>query len=599
MASASCSHDLEGEELDFLTSDEEETEFEGFDVDEMPLSFFARGDRERESDSEEDASLFVHDESDGEDSEGESSDEEELVWSENLTLQTDIPFDERCGPVRNLPADKKAIDFFELFFTERLYRLIVRETNRYARQEQQRLGKDLRWRELTIDEFRTWLGLYFAMGLAQKPSISAYWERNKITSTPGFGQTMPRERFGSILRFLHFVDNNSAPPREEDRDRLFKIRPVIEELRRQFQLNYILSREISIDETMVKFKGRKFFRQFLPSKPIRFGFKLFTLAESKSGYIWNFKIYTGRKGEAEENQTKKVVVRLMSPLEDKGYRLFTDNFYSSPDLFFTLREHGIQACGTVRPNRKDLPKEIMDHKLPLVKNLPRGGSLFRKKGELIAATWKDKKPVHLISTVPVGNAMDTAKRKVKENGAWVEKEFQCPAAIKLYNEFMGVVDLADQRIATYKKHLKTSTWYLALFYHCLEQSCLNAFIVEQATPAHVRPKRTQLQFREDLMTQLIGGRSYVKKAGRPSTPVAAEARFDQSQFHHLVKTESKRACVVHVQEVRTVYQCAVCERAMCVEPCFLHYHTLQSFKFNDPTKTRSKSGTKRSRQHVE
>ena len=138
-------------------------------------------------------------------------------------------------------------------------------------------------------------------------------------------------------------------------------------------------------------------------------------------------ILAAKEGEAEENQTKKVVVRLMNPLEDKGYRLFTDNFYSSPDLFFTLREHGIQACGTVRPNRKDLPKEIMDHKLPLVKNLPRGGFLFRKKGELIAAKWKDKKPVHLISTVPVGNAMDTAKRKVKENGAWVEKEFQCQA----------------------------------------------------------------------------------------------------------------------------------------------------------------------------
>ena len=122
MASASCSHDLEGEELDFLASDEEETEFEGFDVDEMPLSFFARRDCERESDSEEDASLFVHNESE-EDSEGESSDEEELVWSENLTLQTDISFDQRCGVIRNLPPDKKAINFFELFFTERLYSL--------------------------------------------------------------------------------------------------------------------------------------------------------------------------------------------------------------------------------------------------------------------------------------------------------------------------------------------------------------------------------------------------------------------------------------------------------------------------------------------
>ena len=142
-------------------------------------------------------------------------------------------------------------------------------------------------------------------------------------------------------------------------------------------------------------------------------------------------------------------------------------------------------------------------------------------------------------------------------------------------------------------------YFLALFYHCLEQSCLNAFIVEQATPTHVRPKRSQLQFREDLMTQLIGGRSHVKKAGRPSTPVAAEARFDQSRFHHLVKTDRKRACIVHVQEVHTVYRCTVCERPMCVEPCFLNYHTVQDFKFNDPSKTRSKSGTKRARQHVD
>lgn len=138
----------------------------------------------------------------------------------------------------------------------------------------------------------------------------------------------------------------------------------------------------------------------------------------------------------------------------------------------------------------------------------------------MAITWKDKKPVHLISTVPVGNTMETAKRKVKENGTWQEKEFGCPAAIKMYNEFMGGVDLADQRIATYKKHFKTSTWYLALFYHCLEQSCLNAFIVEQATPAHVKPKRTQLQFRQDLAKQLVGGKSYVKKTGRPSTTCA-------------------------------------------------------------------------------
>lgn len=57
--------------------------------------------------------------------------------------------------------------------------LIVPENNRYAQQEKQCLGEDLHWKELTIDEFHTWLGLYFAMGLAQKLLISAYWEEIK------------------------------------------------------------------------------------------------------------------------------------------------------------------------------------------------------------------------------------------------------------------------------------------------------------------------------------------------------------------------------------------------------------------------------------
>ena len=131
MASSCSAHAADNKELNFFASHQEESEFEGFDLDAMPLRFFARGDLDWESDSEEDANLFLHDDSDKEDSRSESADDEELVSSEILTLQTELPFDQRTGPVRNFPAAKKAIDFFELFFTELLYHLIVRETNRY------------------------------------------------------------------------------------------------------------------------------------------------------------------------------------------------------------------------------------------------------------------------------------------------------------------------------------------------------------------------------------------------------------------------------------------------------------------------------------
>ena len=166
-----------------------------------------------------------------------------------------------------------------------------------------------------------------------------------------------------MTSFFHFVNKEDELPKDyPNYDRLFKLRPFVQEIRRQLQQNYVPDCEVSIDETMVKFKGRKFFRQFLPSKPIRYGFKLFTLAESKTGYVWDFEVYTGKAAEAEQKHTQKVVLRFMVPLEGKGYRVFTDNFYSSPELFLTLEDKKILACGTVRNTRKGLPKDIMDKK---------------------------------------------------------------------------------------------------------------------------------------------------------------------------------------------------------------------------------------------
>ena len=74
------------------------------------------------------------------------------------------------------------------------------------------------------------------------------------------------------------------------------------------------------------------------------------------------------------------------------------------DLFLALKEKEIQACGTVGTNRKGLPKEIMVKKTE-VKALERGQSLFQEKGDLVAVTWQDRKLVHLISTVPVGDSV--------------------------------------------------------------------------------------------------------------------------------------------------------------------------------------------------
>lgn len=84
------------------------------------------------------------------------------------------------------------------------------------------------------------------------------------------------------------------------------------------------------------------------------------------------------------NHSHAVVVALVEKLQERGHHIYTDNFYSSPDLFAELREQGFGACGTVRVNRRGLPPELK-------KNLSRGEvcSLAIDKS-MMALKWADK-----------------------------------------------------------------------------------------------------------------------------------------------------------------------------------------------------------------
>ena len=94
-----------------------------------------------------------------------------------------------------------------------------------------------------------------------------------------------------ILRFLHLNDNSKYRKKgEPGHDPLYKLRPFIHPLVSNFQQNYILSREVSIYETMNGYKGRLSFIQNLPKKPTKWAY---VLADAHSGYRCNWYLYTG------------------------------------------------------------------------------------------------------------------------------------------------------------------------------------------------------------------------------------------------------------------------------------------------------------------
>uniref|UniRef100_A0A0K8VYQ3 PiggyBac transposable element-derived protein 3 n=1 Tax=Bactrocera latifrons TaxID=174628 RepID=A0A0K8VYQ3_BACLA len=138
------------------------------------------------------------------------------------------------------------------------------------------------------------------MGYHQLPS---YRRISEDMAVPVVSKAMSRNRFDLILRFMHVNDNSKIP--KNNKDRLFKIRPMVEALNQRFQQVYHRTKELSVDESMILFKGRTAIKQYCPMKPIKRGYKLWCLADQR-GYIKKL-LYTKERMKLSKKNTKDMV----------------------------------------------------------------------------------------------------------------------------------------------------------------------------------------------------------------------------------------------------------------------------------------------------
>ena len=101
---------------------------------------------------------------------------------------------------------------------------------------------------------------------------------------------MTRDRYKAILSFLKVCN----PSTEDKNDKLTKARNFRKYIFMKCLKLYQPDQNVSIDERMVKNKGRYSFRQYIRDKPTKWGMKLWVLADSRSGYTFNFDIYLGK-----------------------------------------------------------------------------------------------------------------------------------------------------------------------------------------------------------------------------------------------------------------------------------------------------------------
>ena len=263
-----------------------------------------------------------------------------------------------------------------------------------------------------------------------------YWSKNWPFSNDNFSSIMSSRRFELILKFFHLNDSETQPMREDPNfDKLYKVRPFLDIVLENFKSCYQPHQHISIDESVISYRGRLSFVQYLPKKPHKWGLKAWVLADSTNGYTWGWKLYTGKEGGTTEHRlAHRVVMDLISDqrLEQKGYIVFTDNFYSSPALFKALTDHGFGGCGTARKDQKDIPCSIG------TANLQKGEVFSTREDGVLALKWRDKRDVLMLSTYHDDSLVEKSRRSRKAEGGF--ESIKKPRVVEEYNQFMGGVD---------------------------------------------------------------------------------------------------------------------------------------------------------------
>ena len=129
---------------------------------------------------------------------------------------------------------------------------IVEETNRYAS-----VVNPLEEWKTNQNELQAYFGFYILMGMVKEPEIRDYWAKDLTFSYHPISDKISRKRFEEISRYLHFVNTDLPKRGQRGYHRLQRVKPVIEMLRERFMAVYRPDVNISIDEAIIPFKGKK------------------------------------------------------------------------------------------------------------------------------------------------------------------------------------------------------------------------------------------------------------------------------------------------------------------------------------------------------
>ena len=167
---------------------------------------------------------------------------------------------------------------------------------------------------------------------------------------------MPRDRFIEILSFIRF-DKRSERSERLQTDKFALISETWNRFVSNSQACYKPQQNITVDEQLFPTKARCRYTQYMPNKPHKFGIKFWLAVDVQSKYILNGFPCMGKDETRCSNSLGQfVTLKLAEPYLQRGRNITTDNFFTSITLAKKLFALKTTLVGTIRSNKRELPK---------------------------------------------------------------------------------------------------------------------------------------------------------------------------------------------------------------------------------------------------
>lgn len=454
---------------------------------------------------------------------------------------------------------KRPIDCLQLFFTDDILEEIVCCTNIYIATIRSKYSRERDAADTTITEIKACLGLLFLSGVLRTShtNLLDLWAADG-TGVEYFRLSMGINRFRFLLTCLRFDDIRNRAHRKET-DKLAAIRFLIDQFNENCKKHYSLSELVTVDEMLDAFRGRCGFIQYIPSKPAKYGIKMFALTDARMFYTGHLEIYCGKQVAGPylyDNTPHAIVKRMVKCISKSGRNVTCDNWFTSIPLAVDLLENDkLTMVGTIRKNKREIPPFMT-----VAKDRPVESSIFafRKNMTLVSYKPKKDKVVLVLSTLHDDDSIDSDSEKCK------------PEIITFYNDTKSGVDKVDEMKCTYSVTRITRRWPFIIFSSLLNIAGINGYVIYKSNSDSTIPRKDYLKvLAKELLHDYM-----VMKVNLSSTPVNIKNRVKEilglptaEALPRAPQTTTRGRCNFCDRKKNrpTRFSCNVCNKFVCLE----------------------------------